>query len=146
MPERTNGNKKEEYLNQEQGKGQQWLENLRRKWSQIWDNVFRGKAAAWTGVFTAVLTWSSVKLMQLQQTYVDTTVASQRAFISFEPTLPIPAGKALDDKSYKVVSILVPLGWTNSGTTPTKIAVSYEKFYQSIPDLASSFDFKDLRT
>jgi hypothetical protein len=116
----------------------------------IWNKLFEGKSAVWTAIatvvlaiLTLVLVRVNVRLADLQQTYVDTTVASQRAFINFEPNVG-PAGKVFDKALGRVTGIQVPIGWVNSGTTPTKSAFGNASFYPSISELPSSFDFKDL--
>ena len=87
------------------------------KW--FWNTFFVGKAAAWTALSTVVLMVFSGLLWRVNDKANETSVATQRAFISFSG----PAF-AKDTEGKKLNGIKVYYGMANSGTTPVRDGVS----------------------
>jgi hypothetical protein len=106
--------------------------------------LFKDKAAYWTALFTAVLTFFTYKLVEVSTVTNDTARATQRAFISFAG-ISAGAGMVSNDRKAKI-SQEVLLNWTNSGTTPARNAVTNgngDAWPSALPD---GFNFPDLPT
>ena len=106
------------------------------------------RAAAWaTAIFTLFLTAFTYQLVQVtRQLYqvnrqaTESSVASQRAFLSiaFSPRLEVVIA------SNKVTGYRVHEGWTNSGTTPTQAAIAQFNVANWPDRPAHGFDFAQL--
>ena len=85
---------------------------------QLWNKFFVGKAAVWTAVFTLVLCIFSGLLWKVNDKANDTSISTQRAFISFGGPVLVK-----DVQNRKLKGINVYYGMTNSGTTPASAAI-----------------------
>jgi len=108
--------------------------------SKIWSIVFKGKAAAWTACFTAILAIFSWLLFQANNDANKTAIATQRAFVTFTQIYfePVPRATSPDN----VFSYRAHMPMINNGTTATKystyeMAVAVE---DSIPQEGTDFD------
>lgn len=83
------------------------------------NRFFIGKSGAWTAVFTLLLTVFSALLYRVSDKANETSVATQRAFVSFLGPVFVK-----DVQGKKLMGINVYYAWSNSGTTPAKDEVS----------------------
>jgi hypothetical protein len=85
----------------------------------FWNTFFAGKAPAWSAAATVVLVVFTCLLWKVSERANETSIATQRAFISF--TGP-GFTKDVDGKSLKGIKVTYVMG--NSGTTPANAATS----------------------
>ena len=116
--------------------------NDMRQW--IWNTFFKDRSAAWTAVFTGVLTFFTYKLYEVARITDENARATQRAFVSFAG---IGAGVGLGSPDHKTrLGQEVLVNWTNSGTTPARNAVT-AAFGDAWPsELPSGFNFPTQKT
>jgi hypothetical protein len=107
----------------------------------IYNKIFRGKAAAWTAIFTCVLMVFSGLLWKVASDANNTSVETQRAFLSYSGPQITKDTEGFSDKLLKGVRTTV--FWVNSGTTPTKAAIMESNLYVG-PDTAQSSNFDNL--
>lgn len=103
----------------------------------IWNTFFANRAAAWTALSTIVLCVFSGLLYKVSEQANETSVVSQRAFLS--PSGP-GYGPVVEGKKLKGFNFFYTIG--NSGTTPAK-AVTLEIAKASIgisPQKGFTFD------
>jgi hypothetical protein len=105
---------------------------------KIWAFLFAGKSAAWTAVFTAILTLFTYKMYQVANTTSELARASERAFLSFSG---YALGVRLNGPDGKWAGQQIFINWTNSGSTPAKDAVIQSNGQPSFTELTKSFDF-----
>jgi hypothetical protein len=111
------------------------IPNMLRK---IWNFLFAGKSAAWTAIFTGVLTFFTLKMYQVSSITSETARASERAFLSFVgPAL----GARISDGSGNWSGQEFSLNWNNSGTTPAKAVVIQNSGEPWPSDLPKGFEF-----
>jgi hypothetical protein len=82
--------------------------------------LFGGKSAMWTAIFTAVLTFFTWLLFQVNRQATNASIASQRAFISFLGVGGIEKISQGDPPSIVGYSVHLPM--INSGNTATRIS------------------------
>jgi hypothetical protein len=105
----------------------------------IFDKFFRGKAAAWTAIFTCVLAVFSYLLWEANSDANQTTVATQRASITFGA---VYLEKVAASPTDPLTGYRAHIQMTNGGTTPTKYGF-YEMsaaVQDSGPDENTDFD------
>ncbi|MGB8579807.1 MAG: hypothetical protein WCD47_03235 [Candidatus Sulfotelmatobacter sp.] len=116
-------------------------ENFNPMLTQIYDFLFRDKAAAWTAIFTCVLAIFSYLLWKVSDSANDVSVATQAASVSsIGPGLQKianPDGKTL--RGYTVV-----FTWVNSGNTPTRTAELQSNVYVGTESPTKGLDFNQL--
>jgi len=106
--------------------------------------LFKDTAAAWTAVFTLLLTFFTYELVKVSKETDDTARATQRALISFSG---IGAGVTMSSADRKVKTHQeVLLNWTNSGTTPARNAMTNGNGDAWPSALPQGYDFPDLPT
>jgi len=108
---------------------------------QFWSNYITGKEAAWTAIFTLVLTVFTGVLAWVGYTANKNTVVSQRAFISISG---FGGNKILGHDGKTIVGVQFLTGWQNGGSTPTRKAVTHCSWQHWSPELPSSFEFPDI--
>ncbi len=79
------------------------------------NRFFFGKSGAWTAIFTFVLMVFSGLLWKVNDKATETSIASQRAFVSASGPVIMK-----DIRGRKWVAVSVYYLWSNSGTTPAK--------------------------
>jgi hypothetical protein len=87
------------------------------KW--FWNTFFAGRAPAWTAISTVVLMFFSGLLWKVSDKANETSIVTQRAFISFSG--PVLA-KNTDGKKLKGINVFYVM--SNSGTTPARAGIS----------------------
>ena|ERR1039458_6054456 len=88
---------------------------------KIYQTCFSGKSATWSAIFTAALVLFSALLYKVSREANQTSIATQRAFISF-----MGMGgweKIQGPQSDRLIGYSLHLPMINSGTTPTKYAI-----------------------
>lgn len=110
--------------------------------TRIWNFLFRGKAAAWTALFTGVLTVFTYKLYQVANAANETSREGQRAFVSFSGITPL--ANLTDPTRATRLGLEVQVKWSNSGTTPAQDALGAASAQLWASELPDGFDFKDL--
>jgi hypothetical protein len=105
--------------------GEQEASGYKNMMSQLYEKVFKNKAAAWTALFTLVLAVFSYLLLQANNDATQNSIATQRAFITyagsfFEKVAADPTNPKSSVSGYR---IHVPMG--NGGTTATRYS-AYE--------------------
>jgi hypothetical protein len=87
---------------------------------EVWSVAFKGRSAAWTAIFTGVLTLFTLKMYQVSRITSETSRASERAFLSF-------SGAGLGARIIGADGVWthyeISLNWSNSGSTPAKSGV-----------------------
>lgn len=107
------------------------------KLASIYNKLFDGKAAAWTAIFTCVLAVFSWLLLEANNQANNTSIATQRAFITFSgPYLE----KVVENNIVTGYRIHMPI--SNGGSTATKrseyeLAIAQEDY---LPDEGTNFD------
>jgi hypothetical protein len=89
---------------------------------KVYELVFENRAAAWTAIFTCALVVFSGLLWKVTSDANETSVQTQRAFVSYSGLQIIKEPQSENDKILKGVRLFVL--WVNSGTTPTKTAIT----------------------
>ncbi len=89
---------------------------------KIYNVVFRGRASAWTAIFTCALVVFSGLLWKVASDATDTSLHTQRAFLSYGGMGSVKITGGDDDKILTGARFFV--NWVNSGTTPTKTAIT----------------------
>jgi hypothetical protein len=112
-------------------------ENRESMLTTIYNTFFRNRAAAWTAGFTFVLAIFSYLLWQANDQANKTSIATQRAFISFSG----PGLEPLVDNNV-VVGYRVHMPMNNGGTTGTKNSEFEESsaIQDSVPEEGTNFD------
>jgi hypothetical protein len=108
---------------------------------KLWNFLFSNKAAAWTAIFTGVLTVFTYQLYRVADNSNETAKETQRAFLSFSGTTPVVSITGADGKR---LAVDVLIRWTNSGTTPADQAVTRASAQLWPGEFPDGFDFKDL--
>lgn len=108
---------------------------------KIWQKLFVNKSAAWTAVFTLVLTVVAVLSYLNYRKTNEISVNTQRAFISFKN---ITGMNLMDSKSKKLAGLQFSVQFENSGTTPTKSAFAQSNVQAWRTPLPKGFGFEDL--
>jgi hypothetical protein len=102
--------------------------------------LFAGKAAAWTAVFTAVLTILTYKISATYVLINNTSQTSERAFLTFlGPQNGARLVGSTADLAWKAQE--VALLWTNAGNTPARDVIIQANANAFFPDLPYSYDF-----
>jgi hypothetical protein len=116
--------------------GEDEKENLSQMSSRFYDTFFRDKAAAWTAVFTCVLAVFSYLLWQANTQANETSIATQRAFITFSgPYLE----KLVENNVLTGYRIHIPM--LDGGTTAAKVEFEESAAVQdAIPGDQTNFD------
>jgi hypothetical protein len=104
----------------------------------IWNSFFVGKAAAWTAVFTGVLTVFTVKMYQVSRLATETTQSAERASLSFNN---LGLGARLNDVKQNWSGQEISLNWGNTGNTPATDAVMQSNSQPWPTDLPKGFEF-----
>jgi hypothetical protein len=99
---------------------------------------FVGKSAAWTAVFTGVLTVFTVKMYQVSSLTNETVRSAERASLSFAN---IGLGVRLNDAKQGWTAQELSLNWTNTGNTPATDAVIQANGQPWPTDLPKGFEF-----
>jgi hypothetical protein len=110
---------------------------------RIYDLFCREKSAAWTAIFTFVLSVFTGMLYYVADRTDETARATQRAFITFAgtgggPRLTDPKNPQGDAVAQRIV-----LNWLNTGNTPARNAVSRVSAQAWRSELPKGFDFPD---
>jgi hypothetical protein len=110
---------------------------------KIWNFLFRGKSAAWTAIFTGVLTAFTYMMYQVSNTTSEIQRSSERAFLTFagpENGARMVNGNFLAPDA-PWTSQEVALVWANNGETPARSAVVKVGSNAFYPDIPEQFDF-----
>jgi hypothetical protein len=107
----------------------------------LWQKLFVGKAAAWTAIFTLVLTVVAVLSYKNYTKTNEISVNTQRAFITLKS---IQGMNLTDSKSQKLAGLQFFVEFENSGTTPTKNAFVQSNVQVWRTELPKGFGFEDL--
>src|SRR5271157_1624789 len=110
---------------------------------KIYTEVFVGTASAWTALFTCVLMVFSGLLWKVGKEANQTSMATQRAFIT-STGLSSAVCKVPDNDGKKVAGYSFSTGWGNSGTTPTKTATYQNNVTIGRVSPTIGFDFDTL--
>ena len=117
---------------------------MKQIYGWVWKHVFEEKSAAWTALFTAVLAVVTVQLYRVANSAHETSRITQRAYVSFGGILPGRKITIATAGTQKVIAIQLIVPWENSGTTPTRNAVSQFNWQAWPSELPKGFDFPDL--
>jgi hypothetical protein len=109
--------------------------------SQIYDKLFKGKAAAWTAAFTAVLAVFSYLLLKISDSANQLSIATQAASVSSIGPAVVKVPN-LDGKTLKGYNIVFT--WVNSGSTPTRTAELSSNVYMGTSSPGPGLDFNQL--
>ncbi|MBZ5537768.1 MAG: hypothetical protein LAO31_17575 [Acidobacteriia bacterium] len=91
-------------------------------------------------ISTCAYTVYAIRLYFIEQRVNEIAVGTQRAFVNFSSTLN---GGGIVSQG-KTVRMVFEVGWENSGTTPTKVALGKANIQAWSTDLPRSFDYRDL--
>jgi hypothetical protein len=111
------------------------IQNMRR-W--VWNTFFVGKSAAWTAIFTGVLTVFTVKMYQVSSLTNETVRSAERASLSFTS---IGLGVRINDIKRTWSGQEFSLNWINTGNTPASEAVIRTNMQAWPTDLPQGFEF-----
>jgi len=89
--------------------------------SELWNKLFLNKSGMWTAIFTGLLTIFSALLWNITNEGSKTSVQTQRAFLN---SGGIQITNDTRGESDKVKGVRIFSVWVNSGTTPTKAALT----------------------
>jgi hypothetical protein len=103
---------------------------------------FDNKSAMWTAIFTAILTLFTYMTIRLNERANDAAVATDRAFLNAEPPVT-GTGIITAPETKQLAGFRFSVGRTNSGTTPTKSAISHINFKAWPSEIPDDFDFRD---
>lgn len=111
----------------EKGKSMRWL----------WSTFFANRAPAWTAGATIVLMVFSGLLWKVSDRANETSVASERAFVSFSGPVFV---KDIQGNKWKGLNVYY--AWSNSGTTPAKDEISEWNMSlgPTVPEKGLNFD------
>ncbi len=133
-PERTKG---PDVTNEREEK----KENPSHMLTNVYNFLFKDRAAAWTAIFTFVLAIFSYLLWQVSNDANQLAVATQAASVSsMGPSIVKTAG--VDGKALKGYNII--FSWVNSGNTPTRTAEMQSNVYIGTASPGKGLDFSQL--
>jgi len=89
---------------------------------QLYNILFQGRAAGWTAIFTCALVGFSGLLWKVASDANRTSLQTQRAFVNYSGLAILQDTTGADKKVLK--GIRITINWINSGTTPTKDAIT----------------------
>jgi hypothetical protein len=90
--------------------------------SKIYKLLFDGTSAAWTAIFTGVLTLFTFFVYQVAERTDETTRSSQRAFVVFDKIQPKARfnSSTVGFDGWQIAAV-----WQNAGTTPATSVYEY---------------------
>jgi len=127
--------------NDSKAKINSYEDNMEQMINKFYDVVFRGKAAAWTAIFTCVLAVFSYLLLKVSDSANKLSIEIEAASVSsIGPgviKIANPDGKTL--KGYNIV-----FTWVNSGNSPTRTAELQSNIYMGTDSPGKGLDFNQL--
>ena len=117
-------------------------ENLMKEW---FAKFFIGKSAAWTAIFTCALVVFSFLLYRSNQQANETSLAVQRAFLTYVPMQPSWSKVPSAEKNEIISGYNFNMALVNNGTTPTKSAIYQVNIAVSNSAPSKGLDFSSLQ-
>jgi hypothetical protein len=110
----------------------------------VYEKLFQGKSAVWTAIFTCALCLFSFLLYEVNRQANDTSIATQRAFITYGGVGPIEKITKDGSPTGPLTAYGIHIPMVNSGTTATKYSIS--ELSASVGDLIpnNGTDFESL--
>ena len=109
----------------------------------FWNKFFVNKAAAWTALFTGMLTVFTYFLYRVSDTTSETAKISERGFLSLAAAQLGPRlvdNPALGNDA-KWLGQEISVIWNNGGNTPARDIVIQTNLQPFYPDLPTSYDY-----